>query len=104
MKITSQMKKLFKEIKAEQIKYHIKGEQVKYTLKVEYETKAGNSVSYIALRDDSERGLTYKIHKITISIAKGFKDDYLGHTDNFGREVVWFITLTEDGLERIAID
>lgn len=92
MKITADMKKLFKEIAKAQITYHITGEGTfKDRYEVERITEAGNTIRYIAKRDDSVRGLCYYIYKETISIAKGHNLEYLGHTHEFGRETVEFI-------------
>ena len=91
MKITADMKKLFKEIEKAQIGWHTTGAQVEYEYTVERITDAGNTIRYIAKRDDSVRGLSYNIYKETISIAKGFNREWLGYTHEFARETVEFI-------------
>lgn len=87
------MKQLFKMIENAQKAFHIstKYGTWEYEYQVEKITKAGNTIRYIAQRDYSERGLSYRIYKETISIAKGYKNEYIGYTHGFGMDSVVFI-------------
>jgi len=79
---------LLKKIAEYQVKYHITGGQVEDEIIDEHETATGTTIRYIAKRIWACRGLSYIITRETISIARGFKSEYVNTTHEWGREEV----------------
>ena len=89
------MKKYFRRLLAgiarAQMNFHVTGGDVPQEIAEEYETKGGKSVIYKAVRNYSERGLSYVVTKQEVNVTHGEKTFFIGITHGFGRETVNFI-------------